>query len=426
MLSTTQALSPCPRPAPAPHSDPLWASRGSSTYRRISVALFLAGFSTFSLLYCVQPLLPLFAADFRVSPAASSLALSLATGFLAVAIFAAAALSEGLPRRGLMFASMAAAAILNIVAAAVPWWPGFLVVRALEGLVLGGVPAVAMAYLAEEIDPKGLGLSMGLYVAGTAFGGMAGRVGTGVLTQFISWRAALGLIGAIDLLTAIGFVLLLPSSRNFVPRKGAGAAHHLRAWAGHLRHPGLASLFAIGFLLMGAFVTVYNYAGFRLVAAPYDLSQTEIGLIFTAYLFGMAASSIAGGLADRFGRGAVLPVGVVVAATGAGLTLLHALAGVIFGIGVLTIGFFIAHAVASGWVGRLATKSKGHATSLYLLAYYLGSSVMGSIGGRFWSTGGWPAVVGFALALLALALVAVLRLRRLAEHRADLPSEKLA
>lgn len=146
--------------------------------RRISIALFVAGFATFSMLYCVQPLLPEFTTAFQIGAAQSALAISFATGFLAVAIVLAGALSETIGRKGLMFASICGAAILNIVVAVAPSWPILLLARALEGAALGGVPAVAMAYLAEEIQPKNLGLAMGLYVGGTAFGGMVGRVGT--------------------------------------------------------------------------------------------------------------------------------------------------------------------------------------------------------------------------------------------------------
>jgi MFS transporter, YNFM family, putative membrane transport protein len=377
--------------------------------RRISIALFLAGFATFSLLYCVQPLLPEFARHFGVSPATSSLSLSLSTGFLAVAILCAAVLSEGVGRRGLMFASMAMAAGLNIVTALAPDWHLLLFARAAEGFVLGGVPAVAMTYLAEEIAPEQLGLSMGVYVAGTAFGGMIGRVATGMLAEYFSWRLALTAIGIAGLLAAAGFMLLLPPSRNFVRRPGFEPGYHLRAWEGHLRHAALPFLFAIGFLAMGTFVTIYNYAGFRLMAPPYRLDQTALGLIFAVYVFGIAASSIAGTLAGRIGRGKTLSGGILITALGLGMTAQQDLPILILGIVALTIGFFITHSVASGWVGRLATHSKGHASSLYLLAYYLGSSVAGSAGGWFWSKGGWNGVVLFTLALLAISLAAAWR-----------------
>src|SRR5665647_3875680 len=37
-----------------------------------------------------------------------------------------------------------------------------------------GLPAVAMAYVAEEFHPSGMGGVMGLYISGTGLGGMTG------------------------------------------------------------------------------------------------------------------------------------------------------------------------------------------------------------------------------------------------------------
>ncbi len=395
-----------------------YLTRGSGAYRRASLALFLSGFATFSLLYCVQPLLPIFSREFAVSPAESSLALSLSTGFLAIAIVCAAAVSEGLGRRSLMSISLVGAAVLTIATAFAPNWHLLLVIRALQGFVLGGVPAVAMAYLAEEIEPRGLGATMGLYVGGTAFGGMSGRVLTGIFAEYLSWRPALFLIGAIGLAAAIGFIALLPPSRNFARRAGFDPRFHLKAWMGHLGNPALPFIFAIAFFAMGSFVTIYNYAGFRLVAPPYELNQTELGLIFTVYLFGIGASSVGGLLGDRLGHFTVLLAGIVITATGCALTLFASLPLIILGIVVLTSGFFMTHSVASGLVGRLAHGTKGHASSLYMLAYYIGSSVMGSAGGWFWAMEGWSAVVIFTLAMMTLALLSALTARRLARRRA--------
>jgi MFS transporter, YNFM family, putative membrane transport protein len=381
-----------------------WVIRGSPAYLRISLALFLAGFATFSLLYCVQPLLPAFANEFGIGAAQSSLALSVTTGALAIAIICAVGVSERAGRKSLMFASMAVAAVFNVLVAVVPGWHSILLMRCLEGFTLGGVPAVAMAYLAEEIHPQGLGLSMGLYVGGTAFGGMIGRVGMSFLCDAFSWRTAMISIGIIDLCVAIAFVGLLPASRNFVPRTGVSVGQHLKLWAAHLTHGRLPAVFAVGGLVMGVFVTIYNYAGFRLMAPPFSLNASQTGLIFSAYIFGIIASSSAGALADRLGRGPVLIGGIVIAALGVALTMESGLLAVVAGISVITIGFFVAHSVASGWIGQMANGAKGHASSLYLLSYYLGSSVLGSVGGAFWQSAGWAGVAGFAFVLLALCL----------------------
>ena len=396
---------------------PTRVRRGTSAYRRINWALFLSGYAVFSQIYCTQPLLPLLAEHFGIGAAESSLALSLTTGFLALAIFAAGALSESVGRKPLMFASLVVAAALELAAAFAPSWHVLLVLRALEGLALGGAPAVAMAYLAEEIEPAGLGSAMGLYIGGNALGGMAGRVVTGLVAEVSDWRFALAAIGGLGLASAIGFVVLLPPSKNFTPRRPRPLAAHLAAWGRHLGDPRLALVFAIGFLAMGGFVTTYNYVGFRLADPPFDLGQAAVGSIFVVYLAGILASPLAGRAADRFGRVPVIVAGTAISLLGLLATLPDGLLAIVVGIALLTAGFFAAHAAASGWIGLLARSDIGHASSLYLLAYYLGSSIAGSLGGLPWTSGGWIGVVGFVAALHIAAMAAALALGRIAGRR---------
>ncbi len=394
----------------APSAIP-YIERGTRAFWRASLALLFAGYATFSLLYCVQPLLPAFSQTFGVSPAQSSLSLSFSTAALACAIFVAGFVSEGWSRRTMMTASLTASSLLTLAVAFVPHWHTLLVLRTLEGIALGGVPAVAMAWLAEEMHPDGLGLSMGLYVGGTAIGGMAGRVITGICTDVFGWRVAVAVIGVLGLASMFAFRALLPPSRHFVPRSGLGFAHHRAALLRHLARPGLPVLFSLGFVLMGSFVTLYNYIGYRLIAPPYNMSQAAIGAIFLVYLTGVVASPWSGRMADTFGRGRVLLASLALMLVGVVLTMFAPLGAIAAGIACLTIGFFAGHSVASGWVGRLAREAKGQAAALYLLSYYLGSSIMGSVGGHFWAAWGWGGVAGLVTVLLVLGLLGARMLR---------------
>jgi YNFM family putative membrane transporter len=400
------------RPPIRPNEAYCGIARGTPAYTNASVALFLAGFSTFSLLYCVQPLLPEFSRAFAIDAATSSLALSASTGALALAIFAAGALSHSVQRRGLMLASMTLSALCNLLAAASPTWTMLLTARLLAGLALGGVPAVAMAYLAEEMRPSDLGKAVGLYVAGTAFGGMAGRVGMGILTEFATWRLALGVMGLLGLASAAGFALLLPPSRNFVATRGATLADHARIWSTHLANPILRRLFAIGFLLTSVYVATFNYTAFRLVAAPYGLGQAALSSIFLVTVFGMTASTVAGTAADRVGRYKPLLVGLLLIIMGIGTTLLTGIAFIIAGVAIINAGFFVSHTVVSGWVGREAGGAKGHAASLYLLFYYLGSSISGVAGGWFWHQYGWTGVAAMMGTASIIAMLLITSIHR--------------
>lgn len=388
-------------------------------YRRVTAALVAAGFSTYALLYCVQPLLPVFSSDLGVSPTVSSLSLSLTTTALALGMLIAGRISDVYGRKPIMAVSLVIVGALTVVAAFAPNWPLLLVVRTLTGLALAGTPAVAMAYLAEEIHPRDLGGAMGLYIAGNAYGGMAGRVLSGVLVDVSeSWRAALGVIGCFGLVAAGLFVLLLPPSRRFTPERGVSLRHLGAAIAGHLRDPGLDQLFLVGFLVMGAFVTVYNYMSYRLLEPPFSLSQAWAGMIFLSYLLGGPASAWFGRLGSRYGRGRMMALAVLLMALGLALSAARDLTLVIVAIALITCGFFGAHSIASGWVGRRATQARAAAASMYLFAYYVGSSLFGSVGGIFWSRFGWGGIVGLVAVLLAGALALALNL--IARERREL------
>ncbi|NMW25861.1 MFS transporter, partial [Rhodanobacter denitrificans] len=157
---------------------------GTPVFRRTNLALFAAGFATFGLLYCVQPLMPEFSRDYGVSEAGAALSLSLTTGVLAFAMLFAGALSDAWGRKSVMVVSLLSSAVLVLVTAVMPDWTALLLVRTLLGLTLSGLPAVAMTYLSEEMHVESIGLGMGLYISGSAVGGMGGRLITGVLADF--------------------------------------------------------------------------------------------------------------------------------------------------------------------------------------------------------------------------------------------------
>jgi MFS transporter, YNFM family, putative membrane transport protein len=119
--------------------------RGDPAFARVTAALFLGAFTTFAQLYSVRPLLPVFARDFDVSPAAASLSLSLATLTMAPALIVAGSASEVWGRKHLMVASLAASSMATLIASMAGDWTILLVLRALTGLALSGLPAVAMA-----------------------------------------------------------------------------------------------------------------------------------------------------------------------------------------------------------------------------------------------------------------------------------------
>jgi YNFM family putative membrane transporter len=387
---------------------------GSRELHRIEVALFAAGLATFALLYATQPLLPELADVHGVSAGSAALTVSLATLGLGLALLVAGPLSEVVGRTRLMHASLGASSLIGLLCALAPSWHVLLALRTVQGVALAGLPAVAVAYLREEVHDEAYGRVTGLYIAGTALGGMLGRLVSGGLANLGGWRLALAGIGGLGLACATTTLLLLPASRRFVPTPPKVRVL-LSTTRGVLGDPVLLGLYALGATLMGAFVAVYNAMSFRLVGPPYDLSVAVAGLVFCVYPLGSVASVVTGRLADRHGRRTVAPLVCTLMLAGVLLTLTEPLPLVVLGLAVMTTGFFATHGLASGWVGARAhhgVGGTGQASSLYLVAYYAGSSVFGGLAGTVWAHAGWGGVVVLAGSLTALALALTLALRR--------------
>lgn len=383
--------------------------RGSREYAKATLALFCGGFATFALLYCVQPLLPQLAAYFAVSSAGSSLALSVTTFGLAGGLLLSGALSESWGRKPVMVAALVLACCFGLATAVTRDWHLLLVLRALLGLALSGLPALAMAYIGEEFDPASLPVAMGLYIGGTALGGLLGRLLTGVLSDLGGWALALGGIAGLGLLATVLFIWLLPPSRHFVAQP-LSLRGLLGNFTRHLANADLRGLFFLSFMLMGSFVALFNYIGFYLSAEPFSLSGTLIGFLFLVYLLGIWSSGAAGRMVGSRGSRPVLLGSLGVMLLGALLCLVPLLSVIIGGLALFTTGFFAAHAVASGLVGQRAGGARAQASALYLCAYYLGSSVLGYAMGWVWQHWGWLPLIGCLAAALLLAVARAWRL----------------
>ncbi|MEW2632151.1 MFS transporter [Streptomyces sp. NPDC048389] len=399
------ASTKAPTTVGAAPSSPELLSPGAPGYRRMSFALFAAGMATFALLYSTQALLPAVSADFGVTAGTASWTVSAATGALALCVLPLSALSERYGRTTVMNVSLVVAVVVGLLVPFAPNVESLVALRAVQGAALAGVPASAMAFLAEEVRPKALVGAIGLFVAGNSIGGMSGRIVTGWVAQAFGWRAGLAAVGVMALLCALVFRALLPKARHFTP--GTLNPRALtRAVRGHLADPLLMRLYAIGALFMTVFGAVYTVIGYRLAEAPFSLPQGVIGSVFLVYLVGTVSSAAAGGLVARMGRRGALYLAVTTTAAGLLLSLADTLTAVLLGLVLITAGFFAGHAVASSSVSRTATTGRAQASALYQSAYYLGSSAGGTLGAVAFHSGGWSGTVLLGL-LAVLGVVSV-------------------
>jgi YNFM family putative membrane transporter len=385
----------------------------------MSLALFLAGIATFALLYSTQALLPLVSADYGSTEATASWTVSAATGALALCVLPLSAVSERFGRRATMTGSLAVAVAVGLLVPFAPSIGALIALRAVQGAALAGLPASAMAYLAEEVRAKALVAAVGLFVAGNSIGGMSGRIVSGWIAQLCGWRVAIGVIGVIAVVCAVLFRVLLPAPRHGSAASGArdtasgargatGARVLVSAVRDHLANPLLRRLYAIGALFMMVFGASYTVIGYRLTGAPYSLPQGLAGSVFLVYLVGTVSSATVGRLVGRLGRRGALYLSAGTTAGGLLLSLAGPLVLVLLGLVLVTAGFFAGHTVASSAVSHTATHGRAQASALYQSGYYLGSSVGSTLGAVAFRAAGWGGTV--TLGLLAVVGVVVITL----------------
>ncbi|WP_448318555.1 MFS transporter, partial [Streptomyces sp. CO7] len=376
-------------------------------YRRMSLALFLAGVATFALLYSTQALLPLISADYGSTVSDVSWTVAAATGGLALFVIPMSALSERFGRRATMTGAVAVAVGIGLLVPFAPSLGVLVALRAVQGAALAGLPASATAYLAEEVRPRALITAVGLYVAGNSVGGMSGRVLSGWVAQEWGWRVALAVLGVLAVGCAVAFRLLLPEPKHFTRgslRPGVVA----RTVRDHLANPLLRRLYAIGALFMTVFGGVYTVIGYRLTEEPFSLPQGVVGSIFLVYLVGTVSASVSGRLVGRLGRRGTLYLSGALTAAGLLVSLADRLPLILLGLVLVTGGFFAGHSAASSAVSGTAQHGRAQAAALYQSAYYIGSSVGSTLGAVAFHAAGWGGTV--AVGLLAVAGVAAITL----------------
>lgn len=345
---------------------------------QIAIAVFLAGLSCFGLLYYYQALLPDLAEYFNISKAESSFAISSATFGMAIGLFTAMFVADRYSRKYVIGFALLASSVLAFASSFAENFTVLISLNFVKGFLLAGSTSVCLAYISEEVsDARKLKIT-GFYIAGNAVGGMLGRVLASNIAHRFSWQTASETIGIWCLLFAVLFFVVSPVSKNFKPKKESSRT---------LIKPNLKLIFNkklfpyyfTGFLLLGTFVSLYNYMAFFLVKPPFHIPKIWMPYVYIMFLAGVFGSMNVSFWERKLGRSnQILKTMSLVGIFGISLLFLEKNLLVILGVGIFTYAFFAAHTVCSKMVGEFSKDKKSVTIAIYLLLYYIGSSVLGS------------------------------------------------
>ncbi len=343
---------------------------------------------------------------FHASKTGVGMTVSAATLGVAISAPIFGALTERLPRKRVIVASLLGLSLPTLLAATSTSLAQLVFWRFLQGITVPGVIAVLVTYIGEEWPADQVALIMSFYVSGTALGGFIGRVSAGVLADHFNWRVSFLALGAAALAGAGAVALWLPHGRNRAkPQHRSDALPSFPYQVqGLFRSRRLVATFAVGFNVLFSLVGVFTWITFYLAAAPFYLSTTALSSLFFVYLVGLVVTPAAGYLITRVGLRAGIGGAIACSITGVLLTLAHSLPVVIIGLAMLSSGVFVAQTASQSHL-RVAAPAGARVTAagIYITFYYLGGTAAGVVPGAFWAFGKWPACVAFIVAMQLVA-----------------------
>ncbi|EJG0689218.1 MFS transporter [Vibrio parahaemolyticus] len=387
-------------------------SFGTPEYKRITLSLALGSFLVFSNLYLLQPMLPTFATLFSISETQVNWLFAASTLALSFSLVPMAVLSESIGRKPVMMVGLFSIPGISALMLLGDSFIFLVACRALIGIALAAFAAVAVAYMAEELDKHAFSMAIGTYIAANSLGGIAGRISGGLLADNFSVDVAIEVMMVVTLIGVICVHYLLPKQRNFTP-SSSSLRHQNRAIIGHFRNQRVWFAMLIGGLNFALFVNLYSVMGFRLVSAPHNVPVGLASLIFICYLGGTFSSRCAGHWSKRYSSILGMFLGAVVSMAGMWIAAFESLAAMLIGLLLISFGAFFTHTLAYGWVGQNATQAKATATALYLVHYYVGGSLGGFLLLYCWQHGGWSTVLLGGSVLYAVMFAAIAYLKHI-------------
>jgi YNFM family putative membrane transporter len=374
-----------------------------------SAVVALTAFLTVVDLFATQAILPSLARHYEVTPAAMSFAVNASTMGMAIGALLVAVTSQRIERRTGILVSLALLSIPTALLAIAPNLNIFTLLRVMQGLCMSSAFALTLAYLGEQCSTADSGGAFAAYITGNVASNLIGRLISAGVTDTLGIATNFYLFAILNL---TGAVLVYFTVHRAEPMRGAKPTNNapLLALAAHLRNHGLRSAFICGFCILFAFIGTFSYVNFVLVRPPLSLDMMQVGFVYLVFLPSIATTLLAGAAVRQFGTRLSLAIGVVIAATGLPLLLWSSLGPVLLGLALIALGTFFAQAVATGYVGRNATESRGVASGFYLSSYFLGGLVGSALLGQLFDRLGWGVCVsGVGAALLVICKRACLR-----------------
>ncbi len=373
--------------------------------RNLVVAL-CATFVAFCTLYTPQPILPLLAAEFSISPGEAGLLMMVTLLPLGIAPVVYGYFLQAIPAK-LMLTVALVLLMLDQFAfyLATEFWH-LIVLRSIQGFLLPAIFTALMTYCASMAQKGHIRKAMGWYIAATILGGFAGRIISGYYASAFEWQAVF---------VVLGFMLMIPivmlryaSADATISFDRLDSRTILRV----LRNDTFRYIYLVLFSLFFVFAGMLNVLPFRLQEIDASVSPLLISSLYIGYLIGIPIAIFCERIIRLIGDDKkALLIGLALHTIGMIAYLVSDLVVLYFVMFAFAAGFFFIHSTLSGLVNHLAIEHRGVVNGLYVSIYYISGALGSWLPAYLYGWIGWDNLIIVFAAVLAVTAWLIVKLR---------------
>jgi predicted MFS family arabinose efflux permease len=348
--------------------------------KKILLILGLAGFVVMADNWVVSPILPAISKDLGVNVA--SAALIITAYMLPFGLFQLifGYLADKFGKRQVISFAMIFFTVSTGLCALGTGLTDLAVYRALTGIFAASVMPISLALIGDIFPLNERQAAIGTFMGISFLGqGLSMAIG-GSIAFFLNWR---GVFAVYAFLSVIATILLLTIGKNIPSTKNENS----KVFAPYLnliKNPLSLKIYLLvifeGIFLIGSFSFLGGY-----IKSTYDFNNFLIGIIMTAFgVMAVIGGRVSGKISAKVGRKNTILIGLIsaVLASIIFVTLGNILAVLIIGIGLLGLGFMLAHSTFLTIATEFAAKARGVAMSLVAFCFMGGGGLGTAIGSR--------------------------------------------
>ena len=374
----------------------------------------VAGVSVANLYYC-QPLLNMIRADLHITEFhANFISMVTQTGY-AAGLFFIVPMGDLIKKKNIVLTNFAFL-ILSLITIGLSRNIWVLLSASFVTGVSSIVPQIFVPIAAQYSVPKNRGRNVGIIISGLLTGILASRVFSGMVGEYLGWRAVFFIAAVFMVISTIVIIIVLPEIKPSF--KGNYKELMKSIISLIVSYPRLLVYSSRAALAFGSFLGMWSTLAFKMHLSPFNAGSDIVGMLGLCGIAGALSASFIGKYVKQVGVRNFNVIGCSLMFTAWCIFVFgeNNYAGIISGIILLDIGMQCIQLSNQASIFELYPEASSRINTVFMTTYFIGGSLGTLMAGIAWKIDQWHGVVFSGMFLILCSLLVTIIERAVSKH----------